>query len=76
MRIYQTVLELISIHAPSEGSDKQVVNEYLYELLISIHAPSEGSDWILDGWHYLFKISIHAPSEGSDSVRLNPLWGP
>ena len=57
----------ISIHAPREGSDGQVV-ELLAEHLISIHAPREGSDTVLVLRGRGREISIHAPREGSDLV--------
>ena len=62
--------QLISIHAPREGSDDDggvpfVVSE------ISIHAPREGSDLVCFGCQPLDIISIHAPREGSDGMAMD-----
>ena len=57
----------ISIHAPREGGDGDVVPQLLPPHPISIHAPREGGDaWRSSrgGGHY---ISIHAPREGGDA---------
>ena len=35
---------MISIHAPREGGDDDVLPELTAELAISIHAPREGGD--------------------------------
>ena len=58
--------ELISIHAPREGSDAQVAHGVVHPV-ISIHAPREGSDRCRGRRDPLHQdISIHAPREGSD----------
>jgi len=65
---YLVTQGLVSIHAPSEGSDRHSGHRR-EKGGVSIHAPSEGSDWgtvfLLDPEH----VSIHAPSEGSDPKR-------
>ena len=62
-----TLMTVISIHAPREGSDGDGGGGRHPQLHISIHAPREGSDGpdhrrVI----HLCAISIHAPREGSD----------
>jgi len=56
---------IVSIHAPSEGSDDMIQTERRPRT-VSIHAPSEGSDSHVTDNLGLSVVSIHAPSEGSD----------
>ena len=63
--------DVISIHAPREGSDEEHKADILAGKGISIHAPREGSDdreYDADTLYWI--ISIHAPREGSDRVPL------
>ncbi|SCI35700.1 Protein of uncharacterised function (DUF3264) [uncultured Clostridium sp.] len=60
---------IISIHAPREGSDIQIL-DVVIKALISIHAPREGSDNFCGRIHDDFSISIHAPREGSDWIAV------
>ena len=60
--------EVISIHAPREGSDKNWVAGRV-TFRISIHAPREGSDWVRNHLFPDLEISIHAPREGSDRQK-------
>ena len=63
------IAQLISIHAPREGSDAvQPVQGRPAQ--ISIHAPREGSDVFVRPFPQTLQISIHAPREGSDKCRL------
>ena len=55
----------ISIHAPHAGSDCQV-NQAFIAQLISIHAPHAGSDAPPISRFHFCVISIHAPHAGSD----------
>ena len=69
MKIYDLV---ISIHAPREGSDPEMVAGSRNRV-ISIHAPREGSDGFHRGVQRLvILISIHAPREGSDDHGKQP----
>ena len=61
----------ISIHAPREGSDHEVIQPFGAQV-ISIHAPREGSDCRMGVELSQTKISIHAPREGSDHRYLIP----
>ena len=66
-------LQVISIHAPREGSDSWKQLRELRPGDISIHAPREGSDLHLrHAAQDRRDISIHAPREGSDMVLV--LW--
>ncbi len=57
----------ISIHAPNEGCDANLI-QYHTEQAISIHAPNEGCDVKLTTKKSIAaKISIHAPNEGCDT---------
>ena len=58
--------DLISIHAPREGSDTENHCRYPVQRGISIHAPREGSDALPCRPWCRCPISIHAPREGSD----------
>ena len=62
-------LEMISIHAPREGSDPRYKLDR-GRVVISIHAPREGSDYERAVLSTLDKISIHAPREGSDREKI------
>ena len=59
----------ISIHAPREGCDTNLLKQMAILREISIHAPREGCDLgrllTLSG----YRISIHAPREGCDSLH-------
>ena len=58
----------ISIHAPREGGDGDLMAALLTSLGISIHAPREGGDGPTGRNHIRNStISIHAPREGGDS---------
>ena len=57
---------MISIHAPSDGSDHKTNKAGDKMYIISIHAPSDGSDNKYNAKAYDKVISIHAPSDGSD----------
>ena len=67
--------QMISIHAPREGSDMQAP-DLRKELEISIHAPREGSDYNVLWPILINNISIHAPREGSDCHRSTYLEAP
>ena len=58
----------VSIHAPNEGSDLQVLLVCsAFDFPVSIHAPNEGSDASgVEHETYPAQVSIHAPNEGSD----------
>ena len=59
--------QMISIHAPREGSDVGQGVDSDQPVVISIHAPREGSDGLYSaGYPGIGGISIHAPREGSD----------
>ena len=60
--------QVISIHAPREGSDRPKQTAQRPDISISIHAPREGSDTVLKRLTSDARISIHAPREGSDHV--------
>ena len=45
-RVHQVVHDVISIHAPREGSDRYIASQFNGFFSISIHAPREGSDLI------------------------------
>ena len=57
--------DLISIHAPREGCDRDN-HRHDRSRVISIHAPREGCDACRGPVVVLFGISIHAPREGCD----------
>ncbi len=57
----------VSIHAPNEGSDFDVIHRLLVHVIVSIHAPNEGSDQLHGAHAVVGVVSIHAPNEGSDS---------
>ena len=67
---YENVLltdtELISIHAPSEGSDH--IKKYMFQghELFQSTPPVKGATQKDIEISYVALISIHAPSEGSD----------
>ena len=66
--------EVISIHAPLTGSDKEVDFDNP-RILISIHAPLTGSDDCNGSPSIaIASISIHAPLTGSDAVVSNADW--
>ena len=58
---------VISIHAPREGGDEQLIGGVDTLFKISIHAPREGGDQASGYEDVAFLISIHAPREGGDS---------
>ena len=61
--------QLISIHAPREGSDDTKPWNKGRNVRISIHAPREGSDDILPRYkNQRFMISIHAPVRGATAI--------
>ena len=64
--------EIISIHAPREGSDELRQAIAIQHILISIHAPREGSDRDQQQTDQPDSISIHAPREGSDAPFAAP----
>ena len=69
-----TFLQIISIHAPREGSDaRRIRGEKAFK--ISIHAPREGSDGVTLFCKAHGDISIHAPREGSDCTPKS-IWTP
>ena len=57
---------MISIHAPRERSDFNLVCKKLARFSISIHAPRERSDYYNQLYSSALLISIHAPRERSD----------
>ena len=63
--------QVISIHAPREGSDQTNRKSAPAKEDISIHAPREGSDAREPLDKRGMDISIHAPREGSDIFGPN-----
>ena len=59
---------MISIHAPREGGDADIVSAIHDVQVISIHAPREGGDHRRHLSHSPTGISIHAPREGGDGL--------
>ena len=59
----------ISIHAPREGGDVKIGQNFSIISIISIHAPREGGDlYVFAPGPSSHKISIHAPREGGDMM--------
>ena len=59
--------DMVSIHAPNEGSDPRPPLTSSCTMGVSIHAPNEGSDVMYaEPCFPMTKVSIHAPNEGSD----------
>ena len=65
MRAYQ-LSDIVSIHAPNEGSDMDIILICITPWHVSIHAPNEGSDANNLDYAQVSFVSIHAPNEGSD----------
>ncbi len=70
----------VSIHAPNEGSDTQMI-VFMSQQAVSIHAPNEGSDRGASPLTIFLTVSIHAPNEGSDRrfrsrLRLSICFNP
>ena len=59
-------MQMISIHTPHAGSDKDDPRVLNKKLTISIHTPHAGSDVVLNEVNVDKNISIHTPHAGSD----------
>ena len=63
----QMVMEIVSIHAPREGSDHHYTLTQLGKDWFQSTLPVKGATWGLSLPEHLLVVSIHAPREGSDS---------
>ena len=64
-----TIADLISIHAPREGSDQLYAGGQQPERALQSTLPVRGAALRLDHGDDIRSISIHAPREGSDTTQ-------
>ena len=64
--------ELVSIHAPNEGSDSSACSSMPDIFLFQSTLPMKGATQPPCIWSVGYNVSIHAPNEGSDGQGLQP----